>query len=472
MKDFFMNYRYGFCLLKITVLSFFVTGCQSPDLGLLQNNPLSNAWAEKVVKANSDDEAAEINKSNIKTLNEIIDSALADRNEGIDFLTVVTSALKKDPALISKERTVKARLAGIDTVKARKDYQVTSTIYGGIEDITDDTKGVALGLNASRLIFDGGLLDAQILTKTYEAEAARLDMQATVDQRAYRLGEIWLELEKYESLQNLIDKRLAVLDPLIVQLEQVAEAGIGDVSKVTAAQRTVSGIRVMQTSVLEGLAKARLDFSNAYGAVAQDVAYDAKFIQTLLPDEINTDLAQKSSLLLAKYEAYKVALARLEAAKLQSEFNVGFEARALRPFAGSGYDSDESIGIVARKTLFNGGMFESEISEAASLVGSALAEVSSTYREGSRIVNSAQQTIDSMEKAITLAKDNARVMSDEIAFLRRQLIIGGSTLDSVLSAEARLYEVESKEIHFLADKHKAELMIVSTLGLLVPVSNK
>ncbi len=37
-------------------------------------------------------------------------------------------------------------------------------------------------------------------------------------------------------------------------------------------------------------------------------------------------------------------------------FDVGFEARAMRPFAGSQYDSDESIGLVKKNTLYNGGM--------------------------------------------------------------------------------------------------------------------
>ena len=53
-----------------------------------------------------------------------------------------------------------------------------------------------------------------------------------------------------------------------------------------------------------------------------------------------------------------------------------------------------------------------------------------------------------------------------IAYLKKQLIIGGSSLDSVLSAEARLYDVESQEINFLAEKRKSELIIVTSLGLL------
>jgi hypothetical protein len=36
----------------------------------------------------------------------------------------------------------------------------------------------------------------------------------------------------------------------------------------------------------------------------------------------------------------------------------------------------------------------------------------------------------------------------------------------VLSAEARFYDAETKEINFLADKRKAELLVLSSLGFL------
>jgi outer membrane protein TolC len=96
----------------------------------------------------------------------------------------------------------------------------------------------------------------------------------------------------------------------------------------------------------------------------------------------------------------------------------------------------------------------------------AISDIEVTYRQGVRIVQSAVQSIDSMEKAIILARENAKVTSDEILYLRQQLVIGGSTLDSVLSAEARLYDAQSKEIMFMVDKRIAELTIVNTAGLL------
>ena len=89
-------------------------------------------------------------------------------------------------------------------------------------------------------------------------------------------------------------------------------------------------------------------------------------------------------------------------------------------------------------------------------------------REGVRVIESARQNIESMDKAIALARENASLTADEIVYLRQQLIIGGSTLDSVLSAEARLYEAESKEINFIAEKRQSQLVIVTALGLLGP----
>lgn len=461
-----MELRYLSRALKITICSFFIASCQSGNFTLEDSNPLSLIKDKKIINFMGGNDKANQAKNPTKPLNDILSDALVDRNEGTDFITVLSAALEKDPVLISQKQIYDSKFSAIASSEARKEYQVTGTIYGGVEDITDNTKGVALGLNASRLVFDGGMLNAEIASKTFQAEAEKLNLQATIDTRAFRLGEIWLELERYQRLQQQIDERLAVLDPLIGQLEQVANAGIGDVSKVTAAQRTVSGIRVTQTNISEGLAKAQLDFLSAYGSIQGNISYDAEIVRDLIPDEISDGLAKKSPLLLAKYASYKATLENLKAAKAKKDFNIGLEARAMRPFAGSGYDSDESIGLVARKTLFNGGMLESEIDEAEAVANSALADVESAYRQGVRVVRSAQQSIESMDKAIVLARENAKVTSDEIVYLRQQLIIGGSTLDSVLSAEARLYEAESREINFLTNKRLAELQISSALGLL------
>ena len=452
----------------IFIGSLITTGCNGPDLSLIKTKAMSLVPNEKMFSREDQSENGVEKVKATQSLETLLTGALADKNKGSDFSSVIGFALQKDPVLVFKRRSLSAKNAAIESSAAMKDYQVNSTIFAGVEDISDNTKGVGFGINASRMIFDGGRLDAKIASRSFAAEAAKFDLKANVDGQAYNLAEIWLELEKYESLKKKIDERLSILEPLIENLEQVAQAGIGDVSKVTAAQRTVSTIRVTQTNIYEGLAKAKVEFESAYGVISADISYDAEFIDSLLPDKIDQSLAQKSPLLLSKYAEYQVALANLAEIKAQDKFYVGFEVRALRPLAGSSYDSDESVGFVANKDLFNNRTLQSRIIEAEEIAAAAEAQIEAAFRQGASSLRSALQSIESMEKAISLARENAQITSDEIIYLRQQLIIGGSTLDSVLSAEARLYEAESKEIEFRTEKLRAQLLIASILGLLGP----
>ncbi len=459
VSSFFGSAILFFCL-------FFVAACNSPDFSQINNVPASIlSMGKKLGDLKTEETAVAMSKTPLP-LKDILVGSLATENQGANFIESVKYALDSNPEIISKQRGIKAKLASVGATEAQKNFQVGTIVYGGVEDITDNTRGVALAINASRLVFDGGKLDSQIESSLFEVEAAKMDLLATIDRSANDLLKKWLELEKYKSLQAQIDQRLSVLDPLIDQLEKVAQAGIGDVSKVTAAQRTVSAIRVEKTSVAEGLAQAQLDFSNAFGALNDGVAFDYNFVTNLVPSKIDDNLVQSAPLLRSQYASYQASLASLKALKAKDGFDVGFEAKAMRPFAGSGYDSDESIGLVGRKTLFNGGMLKSEIREAEAISEAKLAQIRATYRSGARSVKAAIQNIESMEKAILIARKNAKLTSDEIVHLRQQLVIGASTLDSVLSAEARLYAAESREIKFLTDRYKSEIFIASSLGLL------
>lgn len=452
----------------ITFIAVWVllTACQPLNFDTLKKAPIAFFNSVENSTLVSGSKASIPSDGGPLLLGDILEGSLANNNLGSDFASSLKYAVDTDPVVVSKRSDIDAKLAALGVSKAKKEFQIGTTLYGGLEDITDNEKGVAIAINASRLVFDGGKLKSQIDSAQFEAEAAKMELLATIDKRAYDLCQKWLELEKYKALQIQIDKRLAVLDPLIEQLEQVAQAGIGDVSKVTAAQRTVSAIRVEQTSIAEGFARAQLEFSNSFGFLKKEIAFDYDGVSVLVPKRLDKELVQNSPLLLSQYFGYQASVANVKSLRAKAGFDIGFEARAMRPFAGSGYDSDESVGLVGRKTLFNGGMLESEIAQAEALTEVRLEQIKATYREGSRAVQTAMQNIKSMKKAILVARENAKLTADEIVYLKQQLIIGGSTLDSVLSAEARLYEAESKEIKFLTEKYKSELLVTSTLGLL------
>ena len=66
------------------------------------------------------------------------------------------------------------------------------------------------------------------------------------------LAHIWIDLER-QSLSELIGDRLEVLEPIILQVKRVADAGIGDVTQVAAAQRTVSVSSSLRQMLLKSL---------------------------------------------------------------------------------------------------------------------------------------------------------------------------------------------------------------------------
>jgi outer membrane protein TolC len=405
----------------------------------------------------------------VKSLEEILEDARPKVDIDGGFSQTMIGAVMSDPKVQAAEAEVLRRQSKLGVTKTQLDFQFLGTLYGGVEDVSDGIRGVAGVLSASKLVYDGGQLSSKISAEEYEVKAAIEAYREAVDERTLAVGEAWVEFERYEDLNTLISGRLAILDPLINQLERVADAGVGDATQVAAAQRTVSMIRVTQMKVQERLSQAELNLVRFIGKLPASVRLDGKRISASVPKALNDELAMNAPGVLANYAAYQSALKNLEAVNLRNSVNVGFETKLQRPFGGSSYDSDESVGIVVRKTLFNRKKLKAEVATAEAVVKSQEARLKSIYRQGRKVVESSSQSILSMDKAILMAKSNARALSDEITLLRKQLVIGQSTLDSVLSAEARRYDAESKEVHFAADRRIAQLSLLSAIGRLSAV---
>ena len=443
------------CISVITLLSLSACGATG-EFDLAAVNPFK---AEGEVEQSPDADTSTEYK-----LMDLIASSSAAVNVDIGFEAAMRAAIETDPAVLAAKSEAEARRAAIKSTAAGKDFNYSATVLGGVEDVTDEIAGVAAILKASRVVFDGGQIDAKITAETFAAQAAEARVAQIENERGARLAYAWIELERYGALQGLIDSRLGVLDPLLSQLEKVALSGMGDAGQVAAAQRTVSMIRVTQTDVAEKLAQATVVFKNNFGSTPKKTVYDHARISRAVPKGSPGKLAETAPGLLAEFYGYRAAEANVTAVKSLDNYSVAFEAKAQKPFGNSDYSSDESIGLVLTKKFYTGEQLTSRIENAEAAAKAQADKVRSTYRAGERAVLSARQMIVSMDKAIELARSNAQITRDEIEYLRKQLVIGGSTLDSVLSAEARLYDAEAKEISFIAERRKAEVTILATSG--------
>jgi adhesin transport system outer membrane protein len=465
-----MNYLSLVKNLALVTSLFSLCACQSLELA---QNTLNSIAAPNVV-----DKKPAVTSSKAKnrlgdnsspitlSLKEAILQSAPEKRAETDFAQAIAAAVYSDPKVKLGRAEVNSRRAGLGLTKTQLDFQFSGTIYAGIEDVTDETNGMAAVLSASRVMYDGGQISNSISAEEFSVNSALESYNMLLNERALEVSIAWVEYERYQSLNKLMKGRLAVLDPLIGQLERVADAGVGDATQVAAAQRTVSMIRVTETDIEERMAQSNLKLVRVLGSLPRKVTFDATAVAASVPQKVTESLAMSAPGLLAAYSSYLASLENLKVARARDSFTVGFETKVQKPFGNSGYESDESIGIVVRKNLNGKERLKSEVLNATAAVDYQEAKVQDVYRTGKQSIEAGIQTITSMDKAIEMARSNTRSLKEEIVLLKKQLVIGQSTLDSVLSGEARLYDAESKEIHFIADKRTAQLSVLSTLGLL------
>ena len=84
----------------------------------------------------------------------------------------IRNAVTNDPTVQSVKSRLEANEYSVGITRAQKDFKFSSTLYAGIEDLTDETAGLAVVLDANKIIFDGGAIDAQILRDTFILEAS------------------------------------------------------------------------------------------------------------------------------------------------------------------------------------------------------------------------------------------------------------------------------------------------------------
>ena len=228
-------------------------------------------------------------------------------------------------------------------------------------------------------------------------------------------------------------------------------------------------IKVTERDVAQRFSQSQVTFKNIFGVVQPTIGFEGGMVSGAVPYSPLPDLVMGSPIIKLNYAKYKSAVADLNSIVAKNSFDVGFETKIQKPIGGSGYDSDESVGLVVRKILHDGGSLEAERKVAENKLSVAIDMIKLAYKETSKNIEESQEAIVSMSDAIELANQNAENTSDEINYLRKQLIIGQSTLDSVLSAEARLYEAESMAINFVAERYLAELTVLMSLGKLTTV---
>ena len=117
----------------------------------------------------SNDEASVLNHDGSKSLEKVLQNNDATISTEDGFASSLLMAVNNDPSIQAAQDEMLVRRLGIDVLRTGKDFDVTSSFFGGVEDVTDNTKGLAIVLSAKRMVFDGGKLEAEIAENGLEA---------------------------------------------------------------------------------------------------------------------------------------------------------------------------------------------------------------------------------------------------------------------------------------------------------------
>ena len=442
-------------LAATTVLS----GCEIPE------NPLSS-FADQISGQKQTVEAP----AEVLDVQSLLKPSTTERvNTALGFPKAVAEAVRIDPLARAARQAVLAGASSLDELQAQLKPQISGRGYAGVDDLYDGDPGAAATLNLAQLIFDGGVLAGRISAAEFDKQSAYESYRRVLNERALEATIAWIDLNRYQQLHTLITSRLEVLNPLIEQLEQVASAGIGDVTTVASAKRQVTMIRVSETRVQEQYQQAREKFTRLFGELPKSSSYNAGLILRAVPSSMPDSAVMNSPAVMQAYNRYHAADARARSIEARGSFSMSLEGAVTQPGDGNEADRSASVGLVLRKDLYDGGALEAQIEAARSDADAQKNQLEGAYRQVLEQAQNARQTITATKASVILARENAEIAREEIELLRKQLSIGQSTLSSVLQAEARLYDAEANEINFSTSRIIAQVTLLGVLGRLSDV---
>ena len=153
-----------FPYLLIGAAALILAACEQAGL------PLLKVFTPEQVSAVGSDEKSEEFRS-VHDLSSLIEVSHSKVDVDLGFSKAMLQAVDQDPTVLAAKNEVLASKAKLRVTETGGDTQINATILGGIEDITDETMGIAAILTANRMLYDGGMLDAKVDADTFYSTA-------------------------------------------------------------------------------------------------------------------------------------------------------------------------------------------------------------------------------------------------------------------------------------------------------------
>ena len=387
-----------------------------------------------------------------------------------DFGKPILKAVKANEryrAALSKE---KALLADIAVAESVRRWQVMgSSTAGAIREQggsqpSETTTGIAGGVNASQLIYDGGESVANINSATAEAVGARVDRIIIGNELAFEAARAWIDVWQYKRKLDLLKARSMEMDAVVSQIKRMASSGMIDRAALDSVLRKILNISLEQTHLQSDLGQAQVRFAKFF---------DQKSTALEMPTELvsmSDARAQASAWRDApdlQRSAVQLIVAQNEvlAAKAAFRPKAMFQAGVSSPMQ-NGESTDTSLGIALEYNFSDGGQRKSKLDAAEARLDSANASLLGAQRSLKAEMGAAVQQLTAIELSLPLLEQQIRLSASAAKIAKSQLATGQANLNEVIDAQIENYRAEDRQITMLAEKLLSTLLIASRTGML------
>jgi outer membrane protein, adhesin transport system len=387
-----------------------------------------------------------------------------------DFAKAILQSVKAGEryrAALSLER---ALMADIGVAESVRRWQVTgSSTAGGIREQggsqpSNTTIGIAGGVKASQLIYDGGESFANINSATAEAVGARLDRIIVGNELALESARAWIDVWQYSKKLDLLKARSTEMETVVSQIKRMASNGMIDRAALDSVLSKIVAISLEQTRLQSDLSQAQVQFGRLFNQKPTELAVP-KGLVSMSDARKQADAWQEAPDLRRIAIELTVAQNSVLVAKAAFKPKAKFQAGVTSPMQ-NGESTDVSVGIAMEYNFSDGGRRQSQLDAAEARLDSAEISLLDAQRSLKAEMDVVVQQLIAIELSMPLLARQVALSASSAKIAESQLTTGQANLNQVVEAQIENYRAEDRQITMLAEKLRLQFVIASRTGLL------
>ena len=385
----------------------------------------------------------------------------------------IIKAVKFQPSIQGLKQQLSLLKANKKGALALKENQISFRGLGGIarSDQKNEVGGSA-SFNLSRLLYDYGSTDQSIKSFDDRIKSGEYSLISQAEDLVLNGYQLWNNLYAQRKIVSIYKEGIALANPLIEQIDDIAGSGIADKATILRAKKEYFEI-IKDMKSTEALEKnISVQFMSFFNIKNSD-----RKVSSLKPFSVtNYNLLEKKMVQYSPFlKSQKFKINSLErnliSLKARKKPNVSLNSALNTPFENAIADSSASIGVNVNYIFNDGGQLDSQIESISKQIKAELKIYESSVKE-------LKQNLKSNYESYVIALETRKALIDLIEISnevrdtsKSQLVAGRSTLSDVLSAEVSVAKNQIALINLEAQINSYTFIIRSLTSGLVPNVN-